>query len=94
MKKVNLQFNLPVMILKEKKRFVAYTPALDLSTSGSSYEQAKKRFEEIVHIFFDEIIKNDTLEQVLGDLGWVKTQRQWRSPVVISQETETLKVAV
>ncbi len=82
------------MILKEKKRFVAYTPALDLSTSGSSYEQAKKRFEEIVHIFFDEIIKNDTLEQVLGDLGWVKTQRQWRSPVVISQETETLKVAV
>jgi len=94
MKKVNLQFNLPVTILKEKKRFVAYTPALDLSTSGKSYDQVKERFEEIVNIFFEELIKHGTLDKVLRDMGWVKMQRQWHSPVVVSQETETLKVAV
>ena len=94
MKKVNLQFNLPVTILKEKKRYVAYTPALDLSTSGTSYDQVKERFGEIVHIFFEELIKNNTLEKVLGDMGWVKMQKQWHSPVIISQETETLRVAV
>lgn len=94
MKKVNLQFNLPVTILREKKRFVAYTPALDLSTSGQTYQEAKDRFGEMIRLFFEELVKNNTLEDVLEDLGWVKAQKTWQSPAVVSQETETLSVAV
>ncbi len=70
MKNIKLEFNLPISIIKEGKSYIAYTPALDLSTSAENYEQAKKRFSEIVNIFFEEIIKKGTLENVLGDLGW------------------------
>jgi D-aminopeptidase len=72
MKNIKLEFNLPISIIKEGKSYIAYTPALDLSTSAENYEQAKKRFSEIVNIFFEEIIKKGTLENVLGDLGWRK----------------------
>ena len=93
MKTAKLEFNLPVSILREGKKFVAYTPALDLSTSGKSYEEAKKRFKEAVSIFFEELIKKGTLEEVLRDLGWKRIQKKWRPPIVISQEFQTIQVA-
>ncbi len=92
MKKLQLQVNLPVSVLKEGKKFVAYTPALDISTSGSTYKEAKKRFEEVVRIFFEEIYERGTLEEVLKELGWKKTQKKWKPPVVVSQESQEIKV--
>lgn len=65
MKIINFQANLSVTFLREGKRFVAYTPALDLSTSGTTFEQAKKRFTEAVQIFLEECHKMGTLEGVL-----------------------------
>ena len=59
MNKTMLEFNLPVSILREGKSFIAYTPALDLSTSARTYNEAKKRFREVVEIFFEE--KDDTI---------------------------------
>jgi hypothetical protein len=67
-----LRVNLPVSILREGKSFIAYTPALDLSTSGRTHEEVRRRFREIVEIFFEEITRRGTLEQVLYDLGWQK----------------------
>lgn len=61
---MRLEFNLPVSIIKEGKSYMAYTPALDLSTSGKNYEESKKRFSEAVDIFFEEIIKKGTIENV------------------------------
>jgi len=94
MRKLNLEFKLPVSILREGKKYIAYTPALDLSTSGKSYEEAKKRFEEIVNIFFEELIKKGTLEEVLRDLGWKRVQAKWNPPMVISQDFQTVRVPV
>jgi len=87
-----LKVNLPVSILREDKRFVAYTPALDLSTSGKTYKEVKERFNEIVEIFFEEIIKRGTLDEVLQSLGWKKIETRWLPPVVISQESQTIQV--
>lgn len=70
MNKIMLELQLPLSILREDKKYVAYTPALDLSTSGKNYQEVKKRFTEIVNIFFEELIKKGTLEEVLRDLGW------------------------
>jgi len=92
MSNVKLEFKLPVSIIKEGKSYIAYTPALDLSTSGKDYEQAKKRFSEIVNIFFEEIIKKGTMENVLKDLGWKKAQAKWNPPIVVSQESQDIKV--
>lgn len=92
MKKMNLKFSLPVSVLKEGNRFIAYTPALDISTSGKTYEEAKKRFEELVLIFFEELNGLGTTEEVLKDLGWKKVKKKWNPPVVISQESQEITV--
>jgi len=92
MSKLNLEIKLPVSILREGKKYVAYTPALDLSTSGRSYEEVKERFEEIVNIFFEEIVKKGTLEEVLLNLGWKRFRAKWNPPIVISQESQIVRV--
>lgn len=92
MKKVNFQVSLPVAILREGDQFVAYTPALDLSTSGDTYEEAKNRFNEAVSIFFEETIKMGTLDEVLSELGWKKSDNEWQPPVIVSQEQQTVRV--
>lgn len=94
MKKTFFEFKLPVSIFKEGKQFVAYTPVLDLSTSGKNYDEVKRRFEEIVHIFFEELIQKGTLKEVLADLGWRKIQKQWSPPPVISHESEKIRIPV
>ena len=92
MEKVSLKFNLPVSFIKEGKSYIAYTPALDLSTCADTYEKAKDRFEEIVNIFFEEIKEKGTLEDVLLGLGWVRAESGWNPPVIISQELKETEV--
>lgn len=92
MKDIRFEISLPVSILREEDAFIAYTPALDLSTSGKSYEEAKRRFIEIVEIFFEEIIKKGAMEEVLQNLGWSKREKQWMPPLVVSHELETIRV--
>ena len=79
-----LSFNLPVVITKQNKRFVAYTPALDLSTSGKSEKEVKARFAELAHLFFEEIVEAKTVDVVLSELGWKKEQKSWSPPKVVS----------
>lgn len=83
---------LSVMFLKEGKRFVAYSPALDISTSAPTFAKAKKRFEELVGIFFDELVKMGTLEDVLTECGWKKVNRHYIPPRFISRIEETFEV--
>ena len=88
MKKLNFQASLPVTFLREGSQFVAYTPALDLSTSADTFDQVEKRFGEVVQIFFEECLSMGTLENVLADLGWQKENHEWNPPVVIAQDTQ------
>lgn len=67
-----MEINIPVSILKEGNKFIAYSPALDLSTSGKNYDEVKRRFKEILGIFLEELLKKGTLKEVLLDLGWKK----------------------
>lgn len=89
---MSLLFKLPVSIFKEGKYFIAYTPALDLSTSAKTYESVQKRFAEVVNIFFEEINKKGTLDEVLKDLGWQKIKRQWAPPAIVSQKLEEIRI--
>lgn len=94
MKKIGFVANLSVVFLKEKRRFVAYAPALDLSTSGTTFKQAQKHFAEAARIFFDEVIARGTLKEVLEDLGWEKKNNEWRPPLVVSPGTVSVPVAM
>ena len=73
--------SLQVVIIKEAtKRYVAYSPALNLATQGKTESEAKSRFGEIAQIFFEEVVEDGKLEEALKELGWKKTHRRWRQP--------------
>lgn len=91
-RKVDIKISLPVSFLKEGKYFIAYTPVLDLSTSGKTFEETKKRFIEVVQIFFEELLEKRTLNEVLLDLGWQKIKNQWAPPAVIFHGSESFNV--
>lgn len=92
MKKLALEVKLPVLIFKEGEYFVAHTPALDLSTAGKTFDEAKERFSEVIDIFFEEVIKKGTLNEVLQDLGWQKVNQDWIPPTLIAQEIERIRI--
>lgn len=92
MNKHLVQTNLSVTFLREGRRFIAYSPALDLSTSGKSFKEAKKRFEEITEIFFEEVAKRGTLKEVLQSLGWEQQNKQWTPPAIIAHDSQTIHV--
>ena len=65
-----VRVNLPVQISADENGFVAYCPALDLSTYGESEEAVKRAFEEVLQIFIGETDRKGTLERELVRLGW------------------------
>lgn len=82
MKKIGVQ--LTVAFYKEGNKFIAYCPAFDISTYGDSFEDAKRKFEELTDLFIDETMRMGTLDEVLTGLGWKKVIRpkpRWIPPV-------------
>jgi predicted RNase H-like HicB family nuclease len=75
--------NLPVSILKQGEYFVAYTPALDISTYGKTIEEAQRNFSELIAVFFSEFDDERTLGNVLESLGWTKNRSDWTPPVEV-----------
>lgn len=82
------KLSVPVTILKEGKSYIAWSPALDLSTVGDTVERAQKMFSEAAELFFEEIRNKGTLEDVLLDLGWRKNKDDFMPPIFVAQKTQ------
>ena len=87
------EVSLPVTIFKEGKSYVAYSPALDLSTSASTYKKAQSRFLEIVELFLEELEEAGTLDAVLTGLCWQKVNSAWLPPVVVSNYVQSMNLS-
>ena len=86
---------LTVEFYREGNKFIAYSPALDLSTCADTQEQSKKRFEEMLLIFLEEIDRMGTLEDVLMECGWRKTgrlQKRWMPPISVGRGQEEVSI--
>src|SRR5690242_16501656 len=70
----SIEVNVPVLIIKDGKHFVAYCPALNLSSYGKNAESAKQAFNENMEIFIEETIRKGTLEKYLLKQGWMIQQ--------------------
>ncbi len=88
------QFNIrvSVSIFREGKRCVAYSPALDLSTSGKTLQETRRRFAEAVEILFEELDDLGTMDEVLAGLGWERSKRSWKPPLPVSHDIENFRV--
>ncbi|MCR4277429.1 MAG: type II toxin-antitoxin system HicB family antitoxin [Candidatus Berkelbacteria bacterium] len=89
-----LAVSLPVSIFKEGQSFVAYTPALDLSTFGVSIEEARKNFTEATELFFEETERMGTTEEALLSLGWEKQGAGMYPPLEVGHILEQVSVPI
>ena len=94
MAKMAFQTKLSINFLREGKRFIAYSPALDLSTSGKTYKEAKRRFQEAAQLFFEETMKKGVLKEVLRDLGWQFKNSEPLPPVSVGNEIQSFKIPI
>ena len=88
----SLSLRLPVFITKQGRRFVAYTPALDISTSGRSEKDVQVKFSGLAHLFIEEITEAGTVNEVLSELGWKKVQKKWNPPQMVSSNSIGVKI--
>lgn len=75
--KGHISFKLGMVFIKEGDTYVSYIPALDLSTHGDSVEDAAKAGSEASKLFLEELIKDNTFEEVLLNLGWQKVDQDF-----------------
>lgn len=88
-----LDVNLTVSILKQGDYFVAYTPALDISTYGKSVTEAQNNFDELVRTFFEEFVDDERrLDNVLESLGWSKDKKAWSPPVEVKHVQQSVSI--
>lgn len=78
-KRNTIKADVEVLIIKEDETYVAYCPALDLSSYGETEKKALHAFGSALNIFFDEIQRKGTLERILLKLGW--SLRQHPQPI-------------
>lgn len=90
----NINFSIPISIFREGKNFVAYSPVLDLSTCSDSFDDAQKMFEEATRIFFEELDRKGTMDEVLVSLGWKKSDSNWLPPTEVSHQTKRFSLAI
>ncbi len=74
-----------VQVIKQGGLFIAYSHALDISTTGKSEKQAMDTFSSLVKIFVRETIRTEAerpggVNQILRDLGWTQKAKRWSPP--------------
>ena len=84
----SVALSLPVLFLKERRTYIAYTPALDLSASGSTPALAQKNFGVTLRLFLEELLSHGTLDRVLRDMGWSKHESRWQPPVEVQRSSQ------
>jgi len=89
-KNLKLQFD----IIKEGRDYIAYSPALDLATSGRTIAEAKRMFKEAVELFFETIIENGSFKDTLSNLGWQVSGKKLTPPLIIGRDVRTVSLSL
>ncbi|MBI1780911.1 MAG: hypothetical protein HYR66_06020 [Sphingobacteriales bacterium] len=71
----SISLNVQVALFQEDGIWVAYCPALEVSSYGDDEHDAKNAFEEAIGIFLSETERKGTLEKYLLKLGWQLQQK-------------------
>lgn len=82
-----------IHIFKEGPTFVAYVPELDLSSCGTTEQEARKNIQDAVYGFLETSAGMGTLPEILEEAGYERDGEKWRSPEFISLDHSTVSVA-
>jgi predicted RNase H-like HicB family nuclease len=81
-----------VHTFKEGKTFVSYVPELDLSSCGTTDEEARKNTRDAIRGFLETSAEMGTLTEILEEAGYEREGETWRAPQFVSLDRLTVSV--
>ncbi|MGB9457613.1 MAG: hypothetical protein WCB12_16305 [Bryobacteraceae bacterium] len=85
-------FSFDAHIFKEGDTYVAYVPALDLSSCGSTDDEARCNIRDAVRGFLATSAEMGTLDEILEEAGYEPEGDGWRAPEFVSVDRLTMNV--
>ena len=73
-----MEFAFTAHIFKEGDTYVAYAPALDLSSCGDTGEEARRNIRDAVRGFLTTSAKLGTLTEILEEAGYHREGEDWQ----------------
>ena len=77
-------FSFDAHIFKEGNTYVAYVPALDVSSCGATDEEARRNIRDAVRGFLAASADMGTLNEILQEAGYEPEGEGWRGPEFVS----------
>lgn len=63
---------------------MAHNPELNVSSCGSTVEEARKNLGDAIRGFLKSAAKMDTLSEILEEAGYLYRHKQWIDPNLIA----------
>ncbi|HMD71152.1 MAG TPA: hypothetical protein VKF41_07395 [Bryobacteraceae bacterium] len=86
-------FSFTTHIFREGPAFVAYVPALDVSSCGATDEEARRNILDAVRGFLAASADMGTLDEILQEAGYEREGGQWRAPEFVAVDRLTMSLA-
>jgi predicted RNase H-like HicB family nuclease len=85
-------FSFDTHIFKEGDTYVAYVPALDVSSCGATGEEARRNIRDAVRGFLAASADLGTLDEILEEAGYKPEGEGWRAPEFVSMDRLTMSI--
>jgi predicted RNase H-like HicB family nuclease len=79
-------------IFKEGEIYVAYVPALDVSSCGATDEEARRNIRDAVRGFLAAGAGLGTLDEILEEACYKPEGEGWRAPEFVSVDHLTMSI--
>lgn len=88
------RFSLEFFVFQENGLQIAYCPSLDISTSGTTFNEAVGNFYEMFQLYIECCVENNTLHDDLLAHGWKVQKKQMLPPTfaVLMRKPEMQKL--
>ena len=80
------------VIFQEGNAYIAHSPKLDVSSCGSTVEEARSNLQTAVRLFLEEAERMGTLEEILAESGYSRSKTgRWETPRLVATEFMTVE---
>ena len=84
------EFSFTAHLFKEGETYVAYVPALELSSCGATDEEARRNIRDAVRGFLAASAKMGTMDEILKEAGYEQHGEDWQAPEFVSVDRLTM----
>lgn len=85
-------FSFTAHLFKEGETYVAYVPALDVSSCGATDDEARQHIRDAERGFLAASEKLGTLNEILEEAGYRQQGETWQAPEFVSVDRLTMSL--